>query len=112
MIDFPCTACGLCCKYVGESLNMTSDNPIMQEMLDRFPYKVDEEGKCEKLTEDGKCSVYYDRPLLCNIKKGALLLGIHDIIDVSNHYHMLAAGCNKLITDEGLDESYLVTFDH
>lgn len=33
-----------------------------------FPYKTDASGVCEKLV-DGKCSVYEDRPLLCNVKE-------------------------------------------
>ena len=38
----------------------------MQKLVDEFPYGTDENGVCMKF-KDGLCSVYENRPLLCNI---------------------------------------------
>ena len=74
MMKFPCTLCGNCCRSVGKQIEfarLAKDNggtsPIIDEILS-FPYKVDETGACEKLV-DNKCSVYEDRPDICNVNK-------------------------------------------
>jgi Fe-S-cluster containining protein len=42
----------------------------MQPVVDAFPYQAREDGSCEKL-KDNRCTVYFDRPLLCNIDRMA-----------------------------------------
>jgi Fe-S-cluster containining protein len=75
--------------------------------VERFPYKTREDGTCEMLTDDLKCSVYESRPLLCNIKMGAKLLQI----DEMEWYRLNQIGCNSMIKEAGLDESFLVSLD-
>jgi Fe-S-cluster containining protein len=57
------------------------------------------------MLKDNRCSVYDDRPLLCNIKKLGELSGYHE----TTWYSLNAITCNVLIKDAGLDESYFVT---
>ncbi len=102
MADFPCTSCGLCCKNI-DVIHPKQDSPIMQVLVDKFPYKTLEDGSCEML-KDNQCSVYEDRPLICNVRLGGKLLGIPQ----DEWYAMLAEGCNKLIKEAELDDKYLV----
>ena len=100
--DFPCTSCGLCCKSLN-ILHSKQNSPIMQFLVDKFPYKILEDGSCEML-KDNQCSVYEDRPLICNVRLGGKLLGV----DQDIWYAMLAEGCNKMIKEAELDDKYLV----
>lgn len=93
MSKFPCTKCGACCRSLGAV-------PINKEL---FPYTTIN-GVCEKLTANNTCSVYENRPLVCNI----------DAIDWSTDeakkdFHKANANvCNKLIDSLGIDSSFKV----
>jgi hypothetical protein len=106
-MDFPCTGCSECCKRVQSVLETKFDHPVMNELVRRFPYQTKEDGSCEMLTVEGRCSVYESRPLLCNVKLGAQLLQI----DEMEWYRMNQLGCNSMIREAGLDESFLVFLD-
>ena len=105
---FPCTSCGLCCKKVGQTIkNLSFASPIYAKHLAKFPYKYDEDGVCEKFV-DGKCSVYDERPDICNI---ATMADHHNIArDI--YFHIAAYACNLMINDADLDEEYLVRIDN
>jgi Fe-S-cluster containining protein len=65
---FQCTSCGLCCRSVGNVLANKDRLPeAFKKDLKDFPYTAKEDGSCEKLVGD-KCSVYKNRPDLCNIE--------------------------------------------
>jgi Fe-S-cluster containining protein len=52
--------------------NGAFENPLQEQLIRNmaaFPYKWDVTGKCEKLGENGKCTVYSLRPFICNIKR-------------------------------------------
>jgi len=104
MIDFPCTECGECCRHVGTILSKTDipDTPIGRLFRD-FPYGVNEEGYCEMLI-DGKCSVYENRPLVCNIKQ----MNKYFYNNSAEHYLNCALVCNFLIDKAGLDKKYRI----
>ena len=104
MIDFPCSSCGECCKRLGSVLNTSYSNDIIQELVDRFPYKANPDGSCEMLNTQSQCSVYTHRPLICNIKLVAILLKK----DQQEHYKLSAKACNKMIEEANLDEKYLI----
>jgi len=104
MTKFPCTSCGQCCKNVHRLLGVTYDNPIFNDLIDRFPYKTNKDGSCEMLTDEGLCSVYDKRPLLCNLRLSSLLLGLPD----DGWMQMHADECNKMIDEAGLDEKFKV----
>jgi len=104
MRDFPCTNCGKCCELVGEVIaNKDLYDPLTLSLIEKFPYKIREDGSCEMLV-DGLCSVYSDRPLLCNIKAMAKLKGI----PLEDYYRQAAKACNTLIEKFGLSDEYLV----
>ena len=74
-IDFPCHSCGACCMMLGEILEDDKNvNPEYLELVKQFPHKADENGWCEKLDENMKCSIYEERPQLCRIKETWRLL--------------------------------------
>ena len=105
-MDFPCTSCGLCCgkiREIQDNIDNYKDLPVMYEAIEAFPYGTDTNGACVKL-QNGLCSVYEDRPLLCNIKK----LGEESRYDLDAWFRLNAISCNTLILDSDLDESYLV----
>jgi len=105
MSDFPCTNCNLCCRLIGNILAQKDTYAcfVTRAAIDSFPYKTDESGTCEKLV-DGKCSVYEQRPVLCNIAAMGALRGYSK----ADWYRLSAHACNLLITAAGLDDSYLI----
>ncbi len=104
VMDFPCTSCGECCKRIGKILQTEIDDPITQLLVERFPYKTDATGACEMLGADNKCMVYDNRPLLCDIKKGAVVYGVGK----KQWYLLNAQMCNKFMDDAGLDVSFRI----
>ncbi len=69
MNKFPCTGCGSCCRRISVAVshyNVTNKRDPLY-----FPYKWDENGVCENLTQDNKCKVYENRPLLCDVERFA-----------------------------------------
>ena len=106
-MDYPCTSCGECCRRLQTILERDYEHPIVREIVERFPYKTKEDGSCEMFTEDGLCSVYEHRPLLCNVKLGGIALGL----DLKEWYRINADGCNHMIREAGLGEEYLVSLD-
>lgn len=104
-MDYPCTGCGECCRRIQSVLEASHDHPLMQQLVDRFPYQVLSDGSCEMLTEDGRCSVYEHRPLICNIKMGGVFLGV----DQMEWYRMNMEGCNSMMERAGLDSSLRVS---
>tara|TARA_R100000781_G_scaffold6151_3_gene6526 strand:- start:192 stop:524 length:333 start_codon:yes stop_codon:yes gene_type:complete len=106
--DFPCTSCGLCCQNLSEmhTTHYEQHSPIVQFLIDKFPYKISEEGVCEKFV-DGQCSVYNDRPIVCNVRLGGIIQGL----DQQEWYEQVAVGCNIMIKEAGLDEKYLVSME-
>ena len=108
MDNFPCTKCGLCCKQLANTLaNQHSLPQKLQDLLSIFPYRPKPDGSCPKLTEDGLCSVYETRPIICNIKLAAQVLN-HDITD---WYRINAENCNNLINNAGISSDYLVKIE-
>lgn len=68
--NFRCikAACGLCCERIADVLAMKDHgDPILDKLIDQFPYKLIN-GQCP-MYKYKRCSVYKDRPLLCNIDK-------------------------------------------
>lgn len=93
MNKFPCSGCGLCCKRL---------NTIKYEIPKSiFPYNWDESGRCEMLTDDDKCAVYDDRPLICNIDR--MYDTVHNGSMTREDYHMM----NAIICNKWMDENNL-----
>jgi Fe-S-cluster containining protein len=94
MDKFECTSCGLCCKQVGAILTSPVPFMWMKQAVKDFPYKPREDGSCEKLGKDNRCSVYADRPLLCNIERMADEIDMP--INKETWYEMNYIGCRQL----------------
>lgn len=58
-----------------------------------FPYNWDENGVCENLTEDNKCKVYENRPLICNVDKFAE----YNKLDKNEFYKVNIRACNYMM---------------
>ena len=105
MSHFPCTQCGLCCKQLKSSLdNLNSFPLVIQDLLKRFPHQTKPDGSCSMLNDDGSCSVYENRPIICNIDLMGQLLHI----DTPELYRINAESCNTLINNANLNPKYLV----
>ncbi len=92
MTDFPCTECGLCCKNLRNAL--TWDAPDwLKPAIAAFPYKIREDGSCEKMVGN-RCSVYEDRPLMCDIER------LHEELDTDmskqEWFDLNVLGCHSL----------------
>lgn len=83
-MGFPCTGCGLCCRFAGEAVTHVVG----------FTEPINPDGSCSRLTADNKCSIYATRPEACRIPR--------------DKYRENALACNELITLVGLDKKYLV----
>jgi Fe-S-cluster containining protein len=93
MAEFTCTSCGLCCHQVDKIIGSTAPFAWMQQATDDFPYQAREDGSCEKL-EDNQCTVYDDRPLLCDIGRMAKEPDIP--INEETWFNMNYIGCKQL----------------
>ena len=94
---FECTQCGLCCKHCVRALDKTRNPEWMHPAIDLFPYKTNEDGSCEKMV-DNQCSVYENRPLMCNIKQAAEQLDMP--ISTNDWYQLNYIGCAVLQHEE------------
>ena len=79
-------------------------NYVMRMAVKTFPFKTDASGACEKLV-DGKCSVYEERPLLCNVKE----LGEAMRVNQAEWFKANALACNRIIDLLNLDPVYKIT---
>lgn len=65
--EFECLMCGSCCRNVKRYKEEVY--PILKNILGENTPEFnieDNEGVCTYLTEDNKCSIYGQRPFLCN----------------------------------------------
>lgn len=107
MTDFPCISCGLCCSNIGADVQQAkesvSTHPINM-MLKEFPHAFDKNGRCEMLDHDNTCSVYHNRPLICNISAIAAKLKI----DKEEFFLHNAISCNELLEKSGREERIVI----
>lgn len=101
---FPCSGCGACCRRINKAVeNLGLENIDKYSEL-YFPYKWDDTGRCEMLTDDNKCSVYEKRPLICNVDK---LLSMIDI-PKEQFYAMNIVVCNMMMDEDDLHIKYRI----
>jgi len=100
--SFPCTMCGACCRRIDKVVLRLDDNSPDNEL--HFPYKWDETGRCEKLTKNNKCSVYKNRPLICNIDK----LMLKYWMPKEQFYFLNIVACNTMMDEDNLPAKYRI----
>ena len=96
-MSFKCTSCGLCCKGLSTALIGGAQMDWMKPAVDAFPYKALPDGSCEKLV-DNKCSVYENRPLMCNLNQAAKELDMP--YTKKEWFDLNYVGCAILIREE------------
>ena len=109
MTDFPCTSCGQCCRLIGLTFDHShpyyqNSSQAIKDLIDSFPHPINPDNSCSMLNEDGLCSIYEDRPIICNTKYAPQLLNLSQ--PQFNRY--LAESCNQIINDANLDPKFLV----
>jgi Fe-S-cluster containining protein len=97
--SFPCSGCGACCRRIGKAITAIDPTNELE-----FPYSWDETGRCEMLSDDNKCLVYDDRPLICNIDKMASLLEL----PLDEFYRDNIAACNAMMDIDNLPINYRI----
>lgn len=105
MNKFPCTQCGACCRRISRAIEFVKTMSPEKQKMFAFPY-THTDGICDMLV-DNKCSVYEDRPLLCNIERVARVL------DLSMNMFQRAniEACNKMMDEDNMPEHYRIKQD-
>lgn len=92
---FPCVSCGCCCSKVDVAVKNLEPYSLDKNNDLFFPYKWDDTGRCENLTFDNKCSIYENRPTMCNIQK------MKDYFNLpEKDYYDLTISCCNILMDE------------
>jgi|688.fasta_scaffold19991_13 Fe-S-cluster containining protein len=103
---YPCTGCGSCCKRVSiavDNLEPLGSRDKESELY--FPYTWDDNGVCSMLNkDDNTCTVYNDRPKLCNIEFMAELFDI----DRDLFFAINIPICNQMMDDDNVEQSYRI----
>ena len=82
-----CKECGACCYFIDKAKKMGYE----------FPYKAKKDGSCEKLI-DNRCSIYEDRPDICNVEK------VRRILDKEyfEYYELMEKSCEEVRRNKGV----------
>jgi Fe-S-cluster containining protein len=112
MGGFPCSGCGLCCKSAGRMVVIAkkliqegNQDKYVQEVAD-FPYSFDTGGACEKLV-NGQCSVYENRPDICNVEVTWQKHHSHGI-SKQNYFLSAAMVCNQMMADAQFPDNFFI----
>jgi uncharacterized protein len=103
-MSYPCSGCGACCRRIDKAVNIIGISSKEPDSEFYFPFTWDENGRCEMLTDDNKCSVYDNRPTICNIDKLFAMIAI----DKETFYKMNIDACNKMMDDDNIDKKYRI----
>ncbi len=95
-MKFNCSGCGSCCKRVGANITLLKSLG--------FPYGVKADGRsCEMLTDDNKCSVYLNRPDICNVDKQYYINPANKGKTKKEVFLQESIICNKFMDEDGVD---------
>ena len=102
---FPCTSCGSCCNNVQGLLDQYEDFGVKDPDHELFfPHKVYKNGKCSKLGKDNMCTIYEDRPIICNMEKMQEVTGIPE----DEFRAINIKGCNDLMDRKKIDKKFRI----
>jgi Fe-S-cluster containining protein len=85
--------CGCCCRRVGDAIKQGIE----------FPYKATTNGVCVML-KNNKCSVYYNRPTICNIDNLIKILGVNK----KDYYKESIRACNQMMDVDGISIEFRI----
>ena len=89
MVDrFPCNGCGLCCENIGHINELTS---------------YDRGDSVCKFLKDKQCSIYNDRPLICQID-GMYEHVFYEHFSKEEYYFENLKACKQMQMERGLSE--------
>lgn len=100
MSKYPCTSCGACCRRIDKAVAAIHKLGIKID----FPYKWNEKGVCENLTQDNLCKVYEHRPIICDIDRFAEFMKL----DKDKFYRVNIIACNEMIKQDKLPQKYII----
>lgn len=103
---FPCTKCGACCRKIGLAVQGAKNIAVLLPNWDEvanFPYEINEDNSCSKLINN-QCSVYEERPLICNIDKMAAYFHLTK----EDFYEMNVTACHELMIEEEIYERFKI----
>ena len=103
-VIFPCSGCGACCHRINKAIDSLGEEAFNKNSELYFPYNWDNNGRCEMLTDDNKCSVYKDRPLICNIDKFLLLIDIPK----KQFYDINISACNAMMDEDNIPLTFRI----
>ncbi len=104
-IKFQCSSCSECCRRIGK---LTKEQRVKLD----FPYEPKADGSCEKLTDDGKCSVYDNRPSICSVERTFEKFHAPKGRTKKDVYLQENKICNSMIKQAKLDEKYLIDLEY
>lgn len=113
-MKFNCTKCGGCCTNVGRTQKRFLENPDEHNhpayrLILEFPYGFKEDGTtCEKYDPAIGCTIYENRPLVCNAKEMAPFYQAHFGWTEAQYYKEQAKNCNVMIIMEEIPFEYLI----
>lgn len=88
-MGWTCTKCGECCRHIGHI-------PSMKKY-------AKEDGSCKFLGEDNLCTIYEERPTICNVAK-VYEQFFNDTVPEEIFYEKTQEACEKL--QKGIVSSY------
>ena len=95
MTNFKCAACGCCCYFVDVLLNSIKQINGFWGTEIIFPYSHNN-GKCEKLTENNRCAVYANRPIVCNVHDICEILAKKTDLNIEIFFEQQKRGCEVM----------------
>ena len=94
-MNFPCNACGACCRKVGPALQGLRSAGVEVN----FPHDINPDGSCSMLIGNA-CSIYETRPLVCRVDDMLRLFGMTQ----QHGYAITIKSCNDLKRAEGRED--------
>ena len=94
-MEFICTQCGACCRRT--------------DILKKLGFPIQKDGSCGHL-KNNLCSIYENRPDICNIDKLRGLYNKEYNVDITKKdwYISNSKCCNSMIEEDKLDKKYLI----
>ena len=95
-----CNGHATCCTHIGTLIAARGKiGEPWEDLLNEFPYDARPDGTCEMLGDDGKCSVYHDRPMICNVEESRII--VEPQTPIEKWLEQQEKGCKELMADSG-----------